>query len=238
MRRRMPKLEAFYEEYFNPYLNFHRPCGVPERVVNAKGKERRVYRWYATPWQILRQLPGLAEHLKPDITVADLGTGSSGEDRHGGRRADAGSQRKAICSHHAQEDGLRKNRRWKWRGHGHRGKPKAGFPRRPQPLGNRRRRDSHISTAATTRLDGKVEIRKQDSHFPTARRYIGKLEIQNQEKEAWRRIARSRLSGSSCVRIKIAVQAHPSMRICYFLLLSPTISGYKELVPPVSIGRF
>src|SRR5436853_4714971 len=32
-------IEAFYEEHFNPYLNFHRPCGVPERVTDAKGKE-------------------------------------------------------------------------------------------------------------------------------------------------------------------------------------------------------
>src|SRR6202035_3546571 len=29
---------AFYEAHFNPYLNFHRPCGVPELVMNAKGK--------------------------------------------------------------------------------------------------------------------------------------------------------------------------------------------------------
>jgi transposase InsO family protein len=65
-------IEAFYEEYFNPYLNFHRPCGVPELVVNAKGKSKRVYRWYATPWEILRQLPGLAGHLKPDVTTQDL----------------------------------------------------------------------------------------------------------------------------------------------------------------------
>ena len=28
----------FYTEHLNPYLNFHRPCGVPELVVNAKGK--------------------------------------------------------------------------------------------------------------------------------------------------------------------------------------------------------
>jgi len=47
-------IEDFYEEYFNPYLNFHRPCGVPELVVNAKGKTKRAYRWYATPWEILR----------------------------------------------------------------------------------------------------------------------------------------------------------------------------------------
>jgi transposase InsO family protein len=65
-------IEAFYEEHFNPYLNFHRPCGVPELVVNAKGKSERVYRWYATPWEILRQIPGLAGHLKPDVTTQDL----------------------------------------------------------------------------------------------------------------------------------------------------------------------
>ena len=70
-----PHAEAvgnFYEEYFNPYLNFHRPCGVPELVVNAKGKTKRVYRWYATPWEILRQLPGLAGHLKSDVAIQDL----------------------------------------------------------------------------------------------------------------------------------------------------------------------
>ena len=65
-------IEDFYEGYFNPYLNFHRPCGVPELVVNAKGKTKRVYRWYATPWEILRQLPGLAGHLKADVTIAEL----------------------------------------------------------------------------------------------------------------------------------------------------------------------
>jgi transposase InsO family protein len=65
-------VEAFYEEHFNPYLNFHRPCGVPERVVKGKGKEKRIYRWYATPWEILRQLPGLAGHLKEGTTIEEL----------------------------------------------------------------------------------------------------------------------------------------------------------------------
>ena len=62
----------FYKKYFNPYVNFHRPSGVPEEVVNAKGKVRRMYRWYATPWEILRQLPGLAGHLKVGVTIAEL----------------------------------------------------------------------------------------------------------------------------------------------------------------------
>ncbi len=65
-------IEAFYEEHFNPYLNFHRPCGVPERVRNAKGKEKSVYRWYATPWEILRQLPDLPRNLKEGITIQML----------------------------------------------------------------------------------------------------------------------------------------------------------------------
>ena len=67
-------IHAFYQEYFNPYLNFHRPCGVPEQIVNAKGKARRVYRWYATPWEILRQLPGLAGNLKEGVTIQQLET--------------------------------------------------------------------------------------------------------------------------------------------------------------------
>jgi transposase InsO family protein len=65
-------IAAFYERHFNLYLNFHRPCGVPERVVNEKGKVKKIYRWYATPWEILRQLPGIAGHLKPEVTIQDL----------------------------------------------------------------------------------------------------------------------------------------------------------------------
>lgn len=64
--------DQFFREYFNPYLNFHRPCGVPELNVTAKGKQKRVYSWYATPWEILRQLPGLAGFLRPDVTVDQL----------------------------------------------------------------------------------------------------------------------------------------------------------------------
>jgi hypothetical protein len=70
--RHAEAIGKFHEEHLNPYLNFHRPCGVPETVTNAKGKQRRVYRWYATPWEILRQLPGLARHLKPGTTQAGL----------------------------------------------------------------------------------------------------------------------------------------------------------------------
>jgi transposase InsO family protein len=64
--------DEFYRRYFNPYLNFHRPCGVPETTTDTKGKQRRIYRWYATPWEILRQLPDVARSLLPHLTVDQL----------------------------------------------------------------------------------------------------------------------------------------------------------------------
>jgi transposase InsO family protein len=65
-------INAFYEEYFNPYLNYHRPCAVPELRKDGKGKTVRTYKWYATPWEILRQLPGLGGCLTGDLTVEQL----------------------------------------------------------------------------------------------------------------------------------------------------------------------
>lgn len=64
--------DQFYRESFNPYLNFHRPCGVAEIRADHKGKQKRFYRWYATPWEILRQLPDLARHLRPGVLVEQL----------------------------------------------------------------------------------------------------------------------------------------------------------------------
>ena len=65
-------ITQFYREFFNPYLNFHRPCAVAEMVETGKGKRKSVYRWYATPWQILRQLPGVAGYLRPTVTIEAL----------------------------------------------------------------------------------------------------------------------------------------------------------------------
>ena len=66
------RINAFYEEYFNPYLNFHRPCAVPELKTDSRGKTVRTYRWYATPWEILRQVPGISRFLKGDLTIEEL----------------------------------------------------------------------------------------------------------------------------------------------------------------------
>jgi len=86
-------INAFYEEYFNPYLNFHRPCAVPERKKDDKGKTISVYQWYATPWEILRHLPGLAGHLREDVTVEQM-------DRLAGADSDTGAATKMRKAKH------------------------------------------------------------------------------------------------------------------------------------------
>jgi transposase InsO family protein len=80
-------IHTFYKEHFNPYLNFHRPCGVPELTKDSKGKTRRIYKWYATPWEILRQLPGVAGYLKDDLTMEQM-------ERLAGAQSDTGAASK------------------------------------------------------------------------------------------------------------------------------------------------
>ena len=66
------KIEDFYERHFNRYLNFHRPSGQPEIVMVEKGKQKRVYRRYATPWEVLQGLPEVERYLKAGQSVAAL----------------------------------------------------------------------------------------------------------------------------------------------------------------------
>lgn len=69
-------IDAFYQKWLNPYLNFHRPCGQPERILDARGKEKFVYRRYATPWEVLRELaqasPEPGSYLKAPLSLAAL----------------------------------------------------------------------------------------------------------------------------------------------------------------------
>jgi hypothetical protein len=63
--------QKFYTAYFNPYLNYHRPCGFATVVTDRRGKHKRRYRAndYRTPceklislkkWKRLAQLSTLA----------------------------------------------------------------------------------------------------------------------------------------------------------------------------------
>ncbi len=66
------KIQHFYRETLNVYLNFHRPCGFATAVVDRRGKVRRRYETYQTPFEKFKNLPGAKRFLKPGTKLADL----------------------------------------------------------------------------------------------------------------------------------------------------------------------
>ena len=69
-----PLINQFYKNHLNPYLNFHRPSGYATIVEDAKkkGKLKKVYKTYLTPYEKLTLLPGFKKYLKPIITFETL----------------------------------------------------------------------------------------------------------------------------------------------------------------------
>lgn len=65
-------VDSFHRQYLNPYLNFHRPCAIPEIVEQANGKRRRLYRKWATPFETFRQTPSAQSYLRPGVTIPEL----------------------------------------------------------------------------------------------------------------------------------------------------------------------
>lgn len=65
-------VDAFHRQYLNPYINFHRPCAVPLVHIDAKGKRKRKYLSWATPFELLKQMPKCESYLREGITLSDL----------------------------------------------------------------------------------------------------------------------------------------------------------------------
>jgi hypothetical protein len=66
------QVNAFYQEHLNEYLNFHRPCGFATTTVDKRGKEKKVYKTWQTPYERLQSLPEWEKHLKPGVTAENL----------------------------------------------------------------------------------------------------------------------------------------------------------------------
>ncbi len=71
-KRHAPVVEHFYEEYFNVYLNYHRPCGFATTIIDKRGKEKKKYDVYLTAYEKLKSLPNAATHLKSGVTFKQL----------------------------------------------------------------------------------------------------------------------------------------------------------------------
>jgi transposase InsO family protein len=65
-------IQRFYSEYFNPYLNFHRPCAQPDIEIDDKGRQRRRYRRYQTPLETLLAIPKPEQYMRSGVSVAML----------------------------------------------------------------------------------------------------------------------------------------------------------------------
>jgi transposase InsO family protein len=65
-------VNLFHRQHLNPYLNFHRPCGIPELRTLPRGKIKRVYRQWETPWEILRGLPDWETSLRAEADADAL----------------------------------------------------------------------------------------------------------------------------------------------------------------------
>lgn len=66
------QVNTFYMSHLNEYLNFHRPCGFATVTVDRKGKERKIYKIWQTPFDRLRSLKKWRQYLRADVTAEML----------------------------------------------------------------------------------------------------------------------------------------------------------------------
>ena len=63
------RLNGFYRDFLNPYLNYHRPCAQPAVSIDPKGRKRIRYKNYQTPLETLLLLDNPAQYLRPGLTL-------------------------------------------------------------------------------------------------------------------------------------------------------------------------
>jgi len=65
-------INRFYREHMDDYLDFHRPCGFATVKIDRRGKEKKKYDTYLTPFEKLKRIPDVETYLKPDVTIETL----------------------------------------------------------------------------------------------------------------------------------------------------------------------
>lgn len=65
-------VNRFYREHMDEYLNFHRPCGFATSYIDERGKEKKKYDVYLTPFEKLKTISEVEQYLKPDVTLVEL----------------------------------------------------------------------------------------------------------------------------------------------------------------------
>jgi transposase InsO family protein len=67
-------INEFNRDFFNPYINFHRPCFFPVSVIDPKGRIKKTYpyREVRPPYERLKSLPKAESYLRPGVTFEEL----------------------------------------------------------------------------------------------------------------------------------------------------------------------
>lgn len=68
------KINPFYKDYFNIYLNYYRPSIFPEIYVSKKHKETKLYKYdnTMTPFVKLKSIPNYERYLKKSFSIVDM----------------------------------------------------------------------------------------------------------------------------------------------------------------------
>lgn len=66
------EIDDFYSDWYNQYLNYHRPCGFAEVSVDERGRRRRKYKIYRTPCEAFLALKKPEQYLRDGLVLEDL----------------------------------------------------------------------------------------------------------------------------------------------------------------------
>lgn len=81
------RINSFYREFLNPYLNYHRPCAQADVEIDDKGRKRVRYKRYQTPLETLLGLEKPAQYLRRGLSINALKRiGSARSDTDAARR--------------------------------------------------------------------------------------------------------------------------------------------------------
>lgn len=69
-----PLVNEFNKTFVNLYLNYHRPSGFSTLKIDRRGKQKKKYDTYLTPYEKLKSLPNTEQYLKENVSFGELDT--------------------------------------------------------------------------------------------------------------------------------------------------------------------
>ena len=71
-QKNAPLINEYYKKYFNVYIPFHRISAFATDYVDKRGKVKKKYDVYLTPYAKLKSIPDAEQYLKSGVTFKKL----------------------------------------------------------------------------------------------------------------------------------------------------------------------